>query len=96
MASMGMSPAGGGQAGAGAAPAPAGGPQAGQGAPDNKQVAQVMEEFRPLAETIRQLGTKHPEGQEEAVAIMKALQSWMAKVAGNPQKTPEAQAPPNA
>jgi hypothetical protein len=55
-----------------------------------------MEEFRPLAETIRQLGTKHPEGQEEAVAIMKALQSWMAKVAGNPQKTPEAQAPPNA
>jgi hypothetical protein len=55
-----------------------------------------MDKFRPLAESIRQLGTQFPEGQEEAVAIMKALQSWMAKVAGNPQRTPEAQAPPNA
>jgi len=55
-----------------------------------------MEKFRPLADTVRQLGQQFPEGQEEAVAIMKALQSWMAKVAGNAQRTPEAQAPPNA
>ncbi len=99
MAAMATSPAGagaGGQAG--------GGPGAGSGAapgqqaagPDGQQVGQVMDKFRPLAESIRQLGTQFPEGQEEAVAIMKALQSWMAKVAGNPQRTPEAQAPPNA
>jgi hypothetical protein len=55
-----------------------------------------MEKFRPLADTVRQLGQQYPEGQEEAVQIMKALQQWMAKVAGNPQRTQEAQAPPNA
>ena len=64
--------------------------------PSGQQVGQVMEKFRPLADTVRQLGQQFPEGQEEAVAIMKALQSWMAKVAGNSQRTPEAQAPPNA
>ncbi len=69
----------------------------GQGQPpDGQQVGQVMEKFRPLAETVRQLGTQFPEGQEEAVQIMKALQQWMAKVSGNPQRTPEAAAPPNA
>jgi hypothetical protein len=92
MATMPTSPAGGG----------AGGPQAGSGAapganaaPNGQQVSQVMEKFRPLADTVKQLGQQYPEGQEEAVQIMKALQQWMAKVAGNPQRTPEAQAPPN-
>lgn len=95
MATMPTSPAGGG----------AGGPAAGSGAasgaapgsqPSGQQVGQVMEKFRPLADTVRQLGQQFPEGQEEAVQIMKALQGWMAKVAGNPQRVQEAQAPPNA
>jgi hypothetical protein len=75
------------------------GTQASPGAnapPSSQAVGAVMEKFRPLAESIRQLGTQFPEGQEEAVAIMKALQSWMAKVSGNPSRTPEAMAPPNA
>lgn len=56
---------------------------------------QVMQQFRPLAETIKQLGQQYPEGQEEAVQIMKSLQSWMAKVAGNSQRVAEPQGAPN-
>ena len=78
-------------AGAGS-PAGATGPQP----PSTQQVGQVMEKFRPLAETVKQLGQQFPEGQEEAVQIMKSLQAWMAKVAGNSQRTPEAMAPPTA
>ena len=76
---------------------PAGGqPGGGQDSGQNAQVSQVMDKFRPLAEAVRQLGRQFPEGQEEAVAILKAVQSWMTKVAGNPQRTKEAAAPPNA
>lgn len=93
MASAGMNPAGvgGGQPQGGQPGQPGGGPSQG-----DQQLAQVMEKFRPLAETVRQLGTQFPEGQEEAVQIMKALQAWMTKVSGNPQRNPESQAPPNA
>lgn len=93
-----MAPTGQGAQGPSTSPASGtgGGSPAGSQQPSNAAVGSVMQEFRPLAETIRQLGTKYPEGQEEAVQIMKALQGWMAKVAGNPQRTQEAQAPPNA
>jgi transcription initiation factor TFIID subunit TAF12 len=79
-----------------AAPQPVSTANVGQQPTQPGQVQQVMEQFRPLADTVKQLGSQYPEGQEEAVQIMKALQSWMAKVAGNPQRVPDAQAPPNA
>lgn len=71
-------------------------PQQPTGDPSQQQAAQILNEFRPLAETIQKLGQKYPEGQEEAAMILKAVEKWMTKVAGNPQRVSEAKAPPTA
>lgn len=83
------------QPGNGAAPSGSP-PQQQTGDPSQQQAAQMLNEFRPLADTIQQLGKKYPEGQEQATQMLKALEGWMTRVAGNPQRTQQAQAPPNA
>ena len=80
----------------GGAPPGAQAPQQQTGDPSQQQAAQMLNEFRPLADTIQQLGKKYPEGQEQPTQMLKALEGWMTRVAGNPQRTPQAQAPPNA
>ena len=52
--------------------------------------------FVQLAQAVQQLAQEVPEGTEEASAILPLIQKWMTKAAGNPQRTPEQQAPPSA
>jgi len=69
-------------------------PQSQTGDPQQQQAQAMLQEFRPLADAVQQLGKKYPEGQEEAATILKSVEKWMGKVAGNPQRVPEAKAPP--
>jgi len=71
-----------------------GAPQQQTGDPSQQQAQQMLQKFRPLAEAVQQLGKEFPEGQEEAAMILKAVEKWMTKVAGNPQRVSEAKAPP--
>jgi hypothetical protein len=53
-------------------------------------------EFVKVAQAVQQLAQKYPEFTENAAEILPLLEKGMAKVAGNPQRTPERQAPPMA
>jgi len=73
-----------------AQPAGADQQQAGGGQSDS------LGEFRSAAQILMALGQKYPESAGEMAAALKAIQGAMVKVAGNPQRTQERQAPPTA
>jgi hypothetical protein len=54
----------------------------------------AVEEFRQLAMQIQQLAQKYPEIVDDAAQMLPLIQRAMSKVAGNPQRSPEKQAPP--
>jgi len=53
-----------------------------------------MAPLRQLAEQTMALAKQIPEGTESAALILKEIQKWMARAAGNPTRTPDKQAPP--
>ena len=57
---------------------------------------QAIQEFIQIAQAIQALAKKYPEFTEDAAAILPMIEKGMAKVSGNPQRTPEKQAPPMA
>ncbi len=67
------------------------------GSPDGKpqeQQSDPLQDFRKLAQDVQGLGTKYPEAAEGAAQMLKLIQGMMTRVAGNPQRTQEKQAPP--
>ena len=86
MASPAMNPAGSGAPPQGQAPAGASG--------DPQGAQKAIADFRNLAEMIQKLAGDYPEFTEAAAGFLPQLQKVMAKVAGNPQRTPDRQAPP--
>lgn len=64
-----------------------GGQQQAQGDP--------MQEWRTWAQAGMELAKKYPESTEGMSMILKEIQKIMVRVAGNPQRTPAAQAPPS-
>ncbi len=90
-------PMSGAMSGAGPGAAGQGAPNsAGDAAPNGDKAQQIVQDFKPLAESLKALGEKYPEGQEMAAEMLKSLQRWMAQASGNPQRVPEKKAPPNA
>jgi hypothetical protein len=55
-----------------------------------------LNKFRALGQQVKQLQDQFPEFSENAIAILREIQKGMTKVAGNPQRTQEKQAPPIA
>jgi hypothetical protein len=56
----------------------------------------TLGEFRSAAQILMALGKKYPEAAPDMAQALKAIQGAMTKVAGNPQRTQEAQVPPQA
>jgi hypothetical protein len=77
-------------------PASSFGQDQGQSSTDSgqPQTKAVLDEFRGLAETIQGLAKKYPEFVDAATQILPLIQKGMVRVAGNPERTPERQAPP--
>lgn len=72
-------------------------PPAPQQAPQQDPAAQggdKLGEFRSVANLLMALGKKYPEAAGAMAEALQAIQKAMVAVAGNPQRTPEAQAPP--
>lgn len=53
-----------------------------------------LQPLRQLAEQVLALSKQIPEGTESAAEILKSIQKWMARAAGNPNRTPDRQAAP--
>lgn len=64
--------------------------QAGQQPQEQDQLG----EFRSVAQIIMALGQKYPESAKNMADALRAIQGAMTQVAGNPQRTPQRQAPP--
>jgi hypothetical protein len=77
----------------GGAPPPGGQPDAGgqgAGGPGNA----AIEPIRSIAQALAAYAQQHQEATEEITQIFPLLQRVMARVAGNGQRTPDKQAPP--
>lgn len=88
-----------GGSGAGKSASPSGAPGVGQA--QNAEAAQqkmaaVRDAVTQIAQQIKTVGERVPEFAPAAAQAIKALQQGMTLVAGNPERTPERQAPPNA
>ena len=73
--------------------------QASQGQDQSQNQGQggdSLQEWRQWAESGMRLARKYPEATEGMATIMREIQNIMTRVAGNPQRTPAAQAPPMA
>jgi len=66
----------------------------GQGQPPSGQQQDPLQDFRQLAQQVQQLAQKYPEAAEGSATILKTIKDMMTRVAGNPQRTQEKQAPP--
>ncbi len=64
------------------------------GAEEGKEGGDPLSDFRELAQKVQQLQAKYPEFTEGSLAILKEIKKAMSQVSGNPQRTPEKQAPP--
>ncbi len=64
--------------------------QAGQGP------QQAVQEFTQLAQQIQALAKKYPEFVEGAAQILPMIEKSLTRIAGNPERTPDRQAPPVA
>jgi hypothetical protein len=64
--------------------------QAGQGP------QQAVQEFTKVAQDIQLLAKKYPEFVESAAQILPLIEKGLTKIAANPQRTPDRQAPPVA
>lgn len=56
----------------------------------------AMNDFRTFAQAGTELAKKYPEATEGMTTILREIQKMMVRVAGNPQRTPQQQAPPQA
>lgn len=79
-----------------ASPVPRPVPGAGASAGAQGAGQQRTMDFVKVAQAIQQLGQQYPEAAEDLSQVLPLLQRAMAKVAGNPQRTAETQAPPLA
>lgn len=63
---------------------------------DQGQQQDPLADFRALGEQIMAIGKKFPETSKVAAQMLKMVQEMQTSVAGNPQRTPDKQAPPMA
>lgn len=67
-----------------------------QGSQGRQGPEQAIQQFTALAEQVQQLAKQYPEFVESATKILPEIQKGMTKIAGNPARTPERQAPPTS
>ena len=69
-------------------------PQAAPGGAQGGDTNSAIEPIRSIAQALAAYAQQHQEATEEITQIFPLLQKVMARVAGNPQRTPEKPAPP--